>query len=134
MPLVERFEFHHVDGAAGSIVIAQSELDVPFPIRRVYFLHGVPATQVRGAHAHRKLIQIAVCARGSCRFRLDNGIETATVELSSPHEGIVIRSMVWREMSDFSDDCVLLVLASEHYDEGDYIRSYEEFKNAVAAG
>jgi hypothetical protein len=132
MSLVERFELQHVDSAAGSIVIAQGEKDVPFPIRRIYFIHGVPATETRGAHAHKQLIQIAVCAKGSCRFRLDNGSETAEVLLDKPHEGIVIRSMVWREMFDFSPDCVLLVLASEHYDEADYIRNYEDFKHAVA--
>lgn len=133
MSLVERFAFQHVDSATGSIVIAQGERDVPFPIRRVYFLHGVPARQARGAHAHKRLTQIAVCAKGRCRFHLDNGRETADVVLSSPHEGIVLRPMLWREMSEFSPDCVLLVLASDYYDESDYIRSYEEFKRDVAA-
>jgi dTDP-4-dehydrorhamnose 3,5-epimerase-like enzyme len=132
MSLVERFQFQHIDSAAGSIVVAQGERDVPFPIRRIYYLHSVPATQTRGLHAHKRLTQIAVCVRGSCRFRLDNGHETEDVVLSNPHEGIIIRPMLWREMSEFSEDCVLLVLASDHYDEGDYIRSYAEFKNAVA--
>ena len=105
---------------------------MPFSIRRVYFLHHVPATQKRGGHAHKKLTQIAVCARGSCRFHLDDGIETAEVVLSGPHAGIVIRPMIWHEMSEFSDDCLFLVLASEHYDESDYIRSYDEFTHAAA--
>ncbi len=130
MSLVERFAFQHVASPTGSIVIAHGERDVPFAIRRVYYLYGVPPTQRRGAHAHKKLIQIAVCVHGSCRFRLDNGSETAEVQLTSPHEGIVIRPMIWRDMYDFSEDCVLLVLASEPYDESDYIRNYEEFRHA----
>jgi dTDP-4-dehydrorhamnose 3,5-epimerase-like enzyme len=132
MSLVERFELQHIDGPAGSIVVAQGERDVPFPIRRVYYLHSVPPNQTRGLHAHKSLTQLAVCVRGSCRFRLDDGRETAEVVLSNPHEGIIIRPMLWREMSEFSEDCVLLVLASDHYDESDYIRNYEDFKNAVA--
>ena len=132
MPLVERFELQHIDQPTGSIVVAESERNVPFSIRRVYFLHHVPGTQRRGGHAHKKLTQIAVCAQGSCRFRLDDAVETAEVVLSSPHEGILIRPMIWHDMSEFSDDCVFLVLASEHYDESDYIRSYDEFKHAAA--
>ena len=133
MALVERFAFQHIVNPAGSIVVGQGGLDVPFAIKRIYYLYGVPATQRRGAHAHKSLIQIAVCPRGSCRFRLDNGRETAEVTLSSPYEGIVIRPMIWRDMMDFSEDCVLLVLASEHYDESDYIRNYDDFKKACAA-
>jgi dTDP-4-dehydrorhamnose 3,5-epimerase-like enzyme len=132
MPVVERFHFQHIDSATGSIVVAQGERDVPFAIKRIYFLHSVPPAQTRGLHAHKTLTQIAVCVRGSCKIRLDNGRETADVVLSSPHEGILIRPMLWREMSEFSEDCVLLVLASDHYDEADYIRNYEDFKNAFA--
>jgi dTDP-4-dehydrorhamnose 3,5-epimerase-like enzyme len=132
MSLIEPFHLRHVENAGGTIVIAQGELDVPFPIRRVYYLHGIPPGQTRGMHAHKQLTQIAVCVHGSCRFRLDNGRETAEVVLSNPHEGIIIRPMLWREMSEFTADCVLLVLASEHYDEADYIRNYEDFKRAVA--
>jgi hypothetical protein len=130
MSLIERFSFQHLVNPAGSIVVGQAGIDVPFEIKRIYFLHDVPTGQSRGAHAHKKLIQVAVCAHGSCRFRLDNGVETAEVLLSKPDEGIVIRPMIWRDMYDFSSDCILLVLASEHYDESDYIRDYKEFQNA----
>jgi UDP-2-acetamido-3-amino-2,3-dideoxy-glucuronate N-acetyltransferase len=134
VPLVEHFELQHIDAATGSIVVAQGERDLPFAIKRVYFLHSVPADQTRGLHAHKTLVQLAVCVKGSCRFHLDDGRDSADVVLSSPHHGIVIRPMLWREMSHFSSDCVLLVLASEHYDEADYIRSYEEFKRVITAG
>jgi len=133
MPVVERFQFQHLANPAGSIVVAHGERDVPFAIRRIYFLYGVPADQMRGRHAHKTLTQIAVCVRGSCRFCLDDGHERTELVLSKPYEGLVIRPMMWREMSDFSEDCVLLVLASDAYDESDYIRDYEEFKNAVRA-
>ena len=133
MPLVERFQFEHHVNPTGSLVVAHGEANVPFPIRRIYFVYGVPPHQVRGRHAHKTLTQVAVCARGSCRFLLDNGAETAEIELSTPNEGIVLRPMVWHEMSEFSEDCVLLVLASDAFDESDYIRNYEEFKRAFRA-
>jgi UDP-2-acetamido-3-amino-2,3-dideoxy-glucuronate N-acetyltransferase len=132
MPLVERVTLQHVDDASGSIVIGEAERNVPFEIRRVYYLHNVPQGANRGGHAHKELVQLAVCVHGSCRFGLDNGAETADVILDSPHEGILIRSMVWRTMSEFSPGAVLLVFASAHYDERDYIRSYDEFIHAVA--
>jgi UDP-2-acetamido-3-amino-2,3-dideoxy-glucuronate N-acetyltransferase len=133
MPLVERFQFQHLLNPEGSIVVAHSERDVPFAIQRIYYLYGVPSGQTRGFHAHKTLMQIAVCVRGSCRFRLDNGAESDEIVLSKPSEGIVIRPMMWREMSEFTDDCVLLVLASAPYDESDYIRNYQDFRNVVAA-
>jgi hypothetical protein len=133
MPLVERIALQHVDDRNGSIVVAEAERGVPFAVRRVYFLHGVPQGEVRGGHAHKALVQVAVCVHGSCRFHLDDGVNTADVVLDTPHEGIVIRSMVWRTMSEFSPGAVLLVLASDYYDERDYIRSYDEFIHAVAA-
>jgi dTDP-4-dehydrorhamnose 3,5-epimerase-like enzyme len=130
MALVERIRFQHIENDAGSIVVAESERSVPFAIQRVYYLFGVPAEQRRGAHAHKTLTQVAVCVKGSVRFRLDNGRESEEVVLSRPNEGIVIRPMFWRDMYDFSSDCVLMVLASAHYDERDYIRNYDEFIHA----
>lgn len=130
--LIERFDLQHLLNPEGSIVVAQSERDVPFAIKRIYYLHDVPQGQIRGRHAHRTLTQIAVCAHGSCRFVLDDGLRRDEIVLSKPHEGIIIRPMIWREMYDFSPGCVLLVLASDYYDEGDYIRTYEEFKRVFA--
>ena len=81
----------------------------------------------RGFHAHKKLHQVAVCLAGSCRMTLDDGHEKAAVTLDDPARGILIRQMVWREMHDFSPDCILMVLASHVYDEDDYIRDYDAF-------
>jgi hypothetical protein len=131
VPLVEWFLFHHVDSPEGSLVVAQSEVDVPFAIKRVYFLHSIPPTQVRGKHAHKALTQIAVAVKGSCSFHLDDGHDQADVKLDSPSRGIILHPNIWREMYDFTPDCVLLILASAHFDEADYIRDYEAFKHAA---
>ena len=131
MALVDWFNFQHIDGPTGSIVVGQSGIDVPFTIQRVYFLHGVPPNQVRGKHAHKALTQIAVAVAGSCCFHLDDGREKAEVKLDNPRRGIIVHPNTWREMYDFTPDCVLLVLASAHFDENDYIRDYETFKNAA---
>ncbi|MCY1560837.1 TDP-4-oxo-6-deoxy-alpha-D-glucose-3,4-oxoisomerase [compost metagenome] len=86
----------------------------------------------RGFHAHRKLEQVAVCLSGSCSFLLDDGLNKQTLKLASPAQGLRIEPMVWHEMYDFSADCVLMVIASEHYDESDYIRDYEQFVKEAA--
>ena len=105
----------------------EAEKKVPFPIKRVYYIFGTKEGVSRGFHAHRQLQQVAVCVTGKCRMILDIGDKREEVWLDSPTKGIYIKDMVWREMHDFSSDCVLLVLASELYEESDYIRSYEEF-------
>ena len=97
----------------------------------MYYIFGTQPGVARGSHAHKALKQVAVCVTGNCRILLDNGLEKVDVWLDSPVRGIVIEEMVWREMHDFSPDCVLLVLASEHYDESDYIRDYEIFQELV---
>ena len=82
---------------------------------------------VRGNHAHKSLEQILICIHGSCKIRLDNGTEKKIVPLEKPYEGLYVSSVMWREMYDFTPDSVLMVLASELYDEFDYIRDYDEF-------
>ncbi|MDM6747219.1 WxcM-like domain-containing protein, partial [Escherichia coli] len=84
-----------------------------------------------GYHAHRKLKQMAICVKGYCTFTLDDGFERRSIKLDNPAQGLLIESFLWREMSDFSEDCVLLVLADADYDELDYIREYETFKKIV---
>ena len=85
----------------------------------------------RGFHAHKKLKQILICVNGSCKIHLDNGEEQKEVLLEKPYEGLYIENDMWREMYDFSPDAVLMVLASEYYDESDYIRDYDEFLKFV---
>lgn len=111
----------------GWLTPVETGKDIPFDVRRVYFIYGTKAGIRRGLHAHRDLEQVAVCVAGSCTFRLDDGESNCEVLLDSPSKGLYIGSMIWREMYNFSEDCVLMVLASRLYDESDYIRDYADF-------
>jgi len=131
MSLIKWIDFPALGDERGSLVALEAEKSVPFMIKRVYYIFGTKAGVSRGFHAHRKLQQVAICITGSCRMILDDGQQRNEVLLNSPNKGLVIGDLVWREMHDFSEDCVLLVLASEHYDESDYIRNYNDFINQV---
>ncbi len=115
----------------GSLISLESHKNIPFEIKRVYYIFGTVEGVSRGFHAHKELHQIAVCVKGSCRFILDDGIRREEVVLNSPQKSISIGPMIWREMHDFSEDCIVLVLASAHYDESDYIRDYVQFIQAI---
>lgn len=117
----------------GSLVALEAGKSVPFEIKRVYYLFATKDGVSRGFHAHKKLQQIAVCVTGKCRMVLDDGHTREEAWLDSPTKGLVINDLIWREIHDFSSDCVMLVLASEHYDEKDYIRIYDDFLQAVTA-
>ncbi len=111
----------------GQLVALEEIKDIPFTIKRVYYMYDTVSGVIRGKHAHKSLQQILICIHGSCKVRLDNGTESKVVPLEKPYEGLYISNIVWREMYDFSEDAVLLVLASELYDESYYIRDYDEF-------
>ena len=111
----------------GRLVAIEGGSDLPFAIARVYHVYATKPGTVRGCHAHRALDQLAVAVAGNCRMLLDDGQLSAQVRLDNPATGLLLGPMVWHEMSDFSPDCVLMVLASAAYDEGDYIRDYAEF-------
>ena len=123
----------HIDDR-GQLIAIEEYKDIPFQIRRVYYLFGTAHDTVRGKHAHKKLEQVLICVHGSCRIRLDDGTEHITVLLDNPCEGLHIANNIWREMFDFSPGAVLLVLASEPYDESDYIRDYDDFLAEVKSG
>lgn len=127
MSLIKTVSFKPLGDERGSLVALEGNKNVPFDIKRVYYLFATKEGVARGYHAHKNLKQVAVCVIGSCRFVLDDGSRREDIILDSPTVGLIIEGMVWREMLDFSDDCVLLVLASENYDEDDYIRDYQEF-------
>ncbi|MDG1687439.1 MAG: FdtA/QdtA family cupin domain-containing protein [Gammaproteobacteria bacterium] len=131
MSLVKIIEFPPLGDERGLLVALEVNKTIPFDIKRVYYLFGTKEGVSRGFHAHKALKQVAVCITGKCRILLDTGKEKAEVWLDSSNRGITIDSMVWHEMHDFSPDCVLLVLASEHYDETDYIRDYDDFIQEV---
>ena len=115
----------------GSLVALEANETIPFDIKRVYYLFGTKQDVTRGLHAHLALKQVMLCVTGSCKILLDDGVTKESVVLDSPIKGLLVESLIWREMKDFSSDCVLLVIASEHYDESDYIRDYEKFKKVT---
>lgn len=115
----------------GSLIAIEQNKDINFDIKRVYYIYGTKKGVRRGFHAHKQLTQLLVAVSGSCKVLLDNGKEKKEIFLDDPTKGLVINSLVWREMFDFSSDCVLMVLASELYDESDYIRNYTQFLSFV---
>ncbi|QGT78303.1 WxcM-like domain-containing protein [Guyparkeria halophila] len=129
MSLVEWIDFQSLGDERGRLVAVEigQEKAVPFAIRRIYYIYRTEPDVSRGFHAHKLLRQVAIPIAGRCRMVLDNGHRREDIWLDNPTRGLLIDSMMWREMHDFSEDCVLLVLASEHYDEDDYIRDYEQF-------
>lgn len=125
--LVMKYMFQPHGDERGQLIALEEFKDIPFAIKRVYYMFDTVNGVVRGHHAHRSLEQILICIHGSCKIRLDDGKEKKVVSLEKPYEGLYISNNMWREMYDFSPDAVLMVLASELYDESDYIRDYEEF-------
>jgi len=116
----------------GSLIALEEEKNIPFEIKRVYYMFKTGKDVRRGFHAHKALKQVAIAVRGSCKFVLDDGYERVEILLDNPAQGLLIDSCIWREMYDFSEDCVLMVLADSIYDEYDYIRNYDDFlKNLV---
>ena len=118
----------------GMLIALEEFNDIPFRIKRVYYMYDTAEGVVRGKHAHKSLEQILICIHGTCKIRLDNGYEKKIVHLEKPYEGLYVANNMWREMFDFSSDAVLMVLASEVYDEKDYIRDYDEFLKLVKEG
>lgn len=117
--------------ARGSLIALEKEHNVPFDIKRVYYIFDTKDGVRRGYHAHKNLKQLAICVKGSCKFLLDDGTNKHVYDLNEPTKGLYIEGLVWREMFDFSPDCVLMVLADAYYDETDYIRDYESFFTEV---
>ena len=124
---IKKYQFQIHGDERGQLVALEEMKDIPFKVKRVYYMYDTKAGVRRGFHAHKCLEQILICIHGSCKILMDNGDEKAEVLLDKPYEGLYISNAIWREMFDFSSDAVLMVLASEYYDESDYIRNYDEF-------
>ena len=118
----------------GQLVAIEENKDLPFDVKRIYYIYDTLPGVRRGFHAHRNLQQVLLCVNGSCKIHLDNGFDTAEVLLDKPNVGLYISNDMWREMYDFTPGAVLLVLASEYYDEADYIRNYDDFIKMVREG
>ena len=135
MKLEEQYrilEFDEFGDERGSLVVAEGGgQDIPFEIKRVFYMYGSDPTIVRGQHANRKTEFVLINVSGNSKVKVDNGVEQAVIELNRPRMGLYLKTMLWKDMYDFSPDSVLLVLASEHYDGGEYIRDYEEYLKEI---
>jgi dTDP-4-dehydrorhamnose 3,5-epimerase-like enzyme len=128
---VKLVDFQQHGDERGYLVAVEEGKEIPFQIKRVYYIYETAKNVRRGYHAHKSLQQILFCVHGACTIHLDDGKECAEVRLDKPYEGLYISNRMWREMYDFTEDAVLMVLASELYDEADYIRDYQEFIDYV---
>ena len=120
-------DFPYITSELGVLGIIEGTNVLPFPVARVYFIHAVPQGAQRGSHAHKQLKQFMFCVSGSVDVDLDDGIETYSFNLTNEHQGLIVPPGFWRTLKNFSDDAVFIVLASDLYDESDYIRDYDEF-------
>lgn len=120
-------DLRRIHDVRGNLTPIEGSMDIPFDIRRVYYLYDVPGGESRGAHAHKELYQLIVAANGSFSVTLDDGIETRLFNLNRSYYGLLVVPGIWRDLDNFSSGAVLLCLASEHYDATDYIRDYNQF-------
>ena len=116
-----------VHNRAGNITIIEGIKDIPFPVKRIYYLYDIPGGESRGGHAHKELFQLIVAASGSFNVLLDDGANKKIVTLNRPDYGLMVVPGIWRELFEFSSGSVCMVLASHKYDENDYLRKYSEF-------
>lgn len=124
---IKKIKFQQHNDSRGMLVVAEHQKEIPFLVKRIYYIYDADKTTNRGFHSHKNLEQIYIAIHGSCKVTLTDGSDVETVCLDDATEGLYIGHNVWREIFDFSSDAVLLVLASELYSEDDYIRSYEQF-------
>jgi dTDP-4-dehydrorhamnose 3,5-epimerase-like enzyme len=123
-------DFHIFGDERGSLISLESNKNIPFEIKRVYYIFDTKNDVARGKHAHKNLQQILVAVSGSCKVLVDNKKDKKTYELNNPSKGLLIENNVWREMFEFSSDCVLMVLASDYYNKDDYIFEYENISKS----
>jgi len=124
-------DFKTLGDDRGSLIAIEEGYNAPFDIKRVYYIFDTKKGVERGFHAHKNLEQICIVVKGYCTFVLDDGNKKEEIILDNPNQGLYIENLIWREMKDFSSDCVIVVLASEHYDESDYIRNYDKYLEEV---
>lgn len=124
-------EFSDLGDERGKLVVVEGAQDIPFEIKRVFYIYGSDSQVVRGQHANRNSEFVLINVSGSSKVRVDNGFEEEIIELNRPRMGLYLPTMVWKDMYDFSEDSVLLVLANTHYDGHEYIRDYDEFIKEV---
>ncbi len=134
MDRVKMIEFQDRGDERGQLIVVEGAQDIPFDIRRTFYIYGSDATVVRGKHANRRTEFVLINVAGSSKVKVLDGAGNETIFcLNRPNTGIYLPNMVWKEMYDFSPDSVLLVLASEHYDAAEYIRDYDEYVKEISS-
>lgn len=132
MDKVQMLEFVQHGDERGHLVVVEGGMDIPFEIKRVFYIYGSDSDVIRGQHANRKTEFVLVNVAGTSKVKVKDGLGNEAIYcLNRPHTGIYLPTMVWKDMYDFSEDSVLLVLASEHYDNSEYIRDYACFEQEV---
>lgn len=116
-----------IHNRAGNITIVEGNRNVPFDVKRIYYLYDIPGGENRGGHAHKELRQLIIAASGSFNVLLDDGLNKKVITLNRPDYGLLVVPGIWRELMEFSSGAICLVLASDTYSESDYIREYPEF-------
>lgn len=129
---IKILEFSDLGDERGNLVVVEgSGIDIPFSIKRVFYIYGSDAEVIRGRHANRKTEFVLINVSGKSKVKVDNGYEKRIIDLDRPRMGLYLSTMVWKDMFEFSPDSVLLVLASEHYDTEEYIRNYDDFLREI---
>lgn len=129
--MVRTVQFMKHEDIRGKMVVVEGEKDIPFSIARIFYIYGCDKDAVRGCHANKKTEFVLVNVSGSSKVKISDGKEEKIVVLDNPHTGVYLPKMTWKEMFDFSDDCVLLCIASEPYDANEYVRDYSEYKKEM---
>lgn len=127
----KKLDFKIYGDNRGSLISLEENKNIPFKIKRVYYIFDTKEGVRRGFHAHKNLEQVLICINGSCDVLLDDGKEKTVIKLENRNEGIYLKKLIWHEMFNFSADCVLMALASDFYNEDDYIRDYQKFLNLI---
>lgn len=120
--------FNQLGDERGHLVVVEGLKDIPFEIKRMFYIYGTKSNVIRGQHANRKSEFVLINLSGSCKIKVDDGKNKEVIILDKPHEGIYLEKMVWKDMFDFSEDSILLVLSNHSYDSEEYVRDYEKFK------
>ena len=128
--IIELDKHHH---ANGNLSVVENREHVPFDIKRVFYIYDVPGGEERGGHSHKELQQVIIAISGAFDVLLDDGINQRTITLNRPYQGLLVAPGVWSQQYNFSSGSVCLVLASDHYNEEDYVRDYEEFKKLTSS-
>lgn len=129
--MYKRLKFCDLGDERGKLVVVEGNIDIPFSIKRVFYIYGSDETVIRGQHANINSEFVLINVAGTSKIMITDGNKKEIVKLSKPMEGVYIPKMIWKEMYDFSKDSVLLVLASTHYDGTEYIRDFEEYKKLI---